>query len=201
MKRSRWRCGATLMELVVSSLLMIILGIALATLLSTSYNSKDIVVGQNNAYAQARNVVDTLADHIRNAQRYTTNNQVMSAAAAADITIYSDNTGGNTVEYKLDTTTSPKSLKMITVSGGTTTTTTLLSGMQSLQFTYYIGSGTAFYNPSGSWITTTSPNAPTAAELPNVGAILITANVSVGGYNREISSFVRLRNSPYKTAL
>jgi type II secretory pathway pseudopilin PulG len=201
MKRSRRRCGATLMELVVSSLLMIILGIALATLLSTSYNSKDVVVGQNNAYAQARNVVDTLADHIRNAQRYTTNNQVMSAAAAADITIYSDNTGGNTVEYKLDTTTSPKSLKMITVSGGTTTTTTLLSGMQSLQFTYYVGSGSAFYNASGSWTTTTSPNAPTAAELPNVGAIQITANVSVGGYNREISSFVRLRNSPYKTAL
>jgi type II secretory pathway pseudopilin PulG len=189
------------MELVISSLLMIVLGLAMATLLKTSYDSKSIVVGQNNAYAQARNVVDTLSDRIRQAQRYPSNNQVLSAAGASDITVYTDNSGSNTVRYWLDTSTTPYTLKMTTVAAGNTTTSTLLTGVATLQFKYYVGSGNSYLAPSGSWATTASPTAPTSGELPNLGAIQVTSNVTINGFSREISSFIRLRNSPYKATL
>ncbi|HLV78834.1 MAG TPA: hypothetical protein VKT32_01095, partial [Chthonomonadaceae bacterium] len=80
-----------------------------------------------------------------------------------------------------------------------TTTTTLLSGVTALQFTYYTDSGAGYSAPSSSWATTTNPNAPTSSEMPNVGAILISATVNINGYSRQMTSFVRLRNNPYKT--
>lgn len=193
MKLRKRRRGALLIELMVSGLMAAVIGCALVLMFQTTYTNQADVNGLNTSYASVRQVMDTLADHLRNAQSYNSN--VMSAATASSITIYTDTTGNNTARYYL----SSSALKEDVTSSGTTTTTTLLSGVTALQFTYYTDSGVGYAAPSSNWATTANSNAPTTSEMPNVGAILISVTVSINGYSRQMTSFVRLRNNPYKT--
>ena len=77
-------------------------------------------------------------------------------------------------------------------------TTVLLTDVQSLQFTYYVSSSANFTSTTAQWTTTTNANAPTAAEIPNIGAIGINVTINSNGYTRTLSTIVRLRNSPAK---
>lgn len=199
MRRYRRHRGALLIELLVAGILSLLVGAGLVMSLQTTYSSRNTIGSQTLTYAGTRQVIDTLADKLRNAQSYaSTSHSVLSAATASDITIYSDTTG-NTTRYWLDTSVSPAALKTTVTTGGLATTTTLLSGVSSLQFTYYKNTAASYASPTGYWVTTTNPNAPTDGEKPNVGAVYITATVNINGYSRSIASFLRLRNSPYKS--
>lgn len=197
MRHKRRHRGSLVIELLVAGIMSCLIGAALIMQLETTYNSRSTISGQNITYAGARAVLDTLADRLRNAQQLGSGSYpVMLSAAASDITIYTNSTG-DTARYWRDTTASPAALKWKNTVSGVSTTTTVLSGVTALTFTYYVSSGGSYNNGSGSWQTTASPNAPTVAEIPNVGAIDIAATVNINGYSRTIDTFVRLRNSPH----
>lgn len=183
--------GMILIELLMASLAALVLGTALLAMIQADVMGVSTVQGQSIADAQARQPLDILADNIRAAYPYgSTTPSCLEAASSNSIYCYTD-ASGDYVRYWLDTTVSPAALKK-TVG---TTTTVLISGVQSLQFTYYV-SGGAYTPVSGSWVTTASPNAPTSGELPNIAAVKITATVTLNGYTRQLSTTVRLRNSP-----
>ena len=197
MRQRTRRRGALLIELMFSGLMAVVIGCALVMMFQTTYTNRTDINGLNTTYAGVRQVIDTLADHLRNAQSYNNAGtyNVMSAGSASSVTIYTDTTGNNMARYYL----SNSALMEDVTSSGTTTTTTLLSGVTALTFTYYEVSGLNYSAPSASWSTTANANAPTSSEMPNVGAILISATVNINGYTRQMTSFVRLRNNPYKS--
>jgi hypothetical protein len=187
------------METLIASLLSLLMGAALLVLVQGTYSSRSVITGENNVNAGAREVMDLLADHIRNAQLYNngSNYVVFSAASSNSLTCYT-NTTGDTIRYWLDTSASPYVLKQTQTVGGVATTTTILSGVQSLTYTYYVDNGTNYTAATSSWATTTIPSNPLSTEIPNVSAVSITATVTVNGYSRQLSTFIRLRNSPNK---
>ncbi|HEV2473095.1 MAG TPA: hypothetical protein VGS41_10540, partial [Chthonomonadales bacterium] len=64
---------------------------------------------------------------------------------------------------------------------------------------YYVPPSGYYIASIANWNTTASPTAPTSSELPTIGAIQIFATTGSSGYSRTITTFVRLRNSPYKS--
>lgn len=183
--------GTILIELIVSTLVALVIGAALITVIQTNITSQLILQGQNNTDVQTRMPLDILCDNIRNAQPYGTYPApVLQAAGSATVSCYIDTTG-DYAKFWIDTSTSPATLKKTVGS----TTTVLATGAQTLQFTYYVSGGN--YTPaSTSWVTTANPNAPTSGEIPNIAAIGISLTMSINGYTRTLSSLVRLRNSP-----
>ena len=130
-------------------------------------------MGENLALRDTRRCLDALANGLINAQ-LVTGQGVFSAATTNSITCYTTTTGTTTVRYWLDTSTSPGTLKQTDSSG----TKTLLTDVQSLQFTYYVSSSANFTSTSAQWTTTSNANAPTAAEIPNIGGIGINASIN-----------------------
>jgi hypothetical protein len=194
----RRHAGNTMIEVMVAGLIALLSGSALIALLQSSYTASAINLGQNTVNASVRAPLDLLADRLRSAQSYYNGTlyKAISAASASDITLYTDTTGNNTARYWLDTTVTPHVLKQTLTTGGTPTTTTILSGVQTLNFTYWVSGGN--YNAGLSiWVKTALPQQPTAAELPKIGAIQIQIGALINGYSRTINSCVRLRNSPY----
>lgn len=198
MNRSSFRRGSTLIEIMLAGMAALMVGAALIILVQTSYSSQQITVQENLAYVTVRKTLDTLTDHLRNAQENPVSSTycVFSAATSNSITLYTD-TSQNTERYYIDTATSPYSLKRTQTVSGVATTTVILSGINSMTFTYYLPSGST-YN-AATWNTTANPNAPTSTELPNVAAVGVSVNVTVGSCTRTITTFVRLRNSPYRS--
>jgi|SRR5579884_1400186 len=198
MRPGKSRRGSLLIELLVGSFIALLIGAAVAIELQTSYSSRNVIMGQNMTYAGARQVIDTLANRLRNAQQYQSGSSyvVLSAASASDITIYTDS-AGDTCRYWQDSSVSPPVLKMTTTTGGTATTTQLMSGLSSLTFTYYKSSSGTYNGTSSNWVTTTNPNAPTSSEMPNVAAIDIAATENINGFTLTLDTLVRLRNSPH----
>ena len=202
MRRHTRRTGALLIEFMFALLCALLVGASLAVLIQCTYSSQNIVMGDNMTYVSARKTMDVLAAHLSDAQAYQTSASpvtysVLSAGTVSSVTCYLDSVG-NTERYWLDTTTSPPSLKRTQTISGVATTTVVVSGLATtngLTFTYYITNGTNYTNSS--WVSTTTT--PTAANLPAVGAIGITATISINGYARQLTSFVRLRNSPYRS--
>ena len=197
-RRSRSSAGSLLIELLVGSIIALFIGAAIAIEIQTSYDSQAVITGENMTYAGARQVIDTLANRLRNAQQYQSGStyQVLSAATASDITLYSD-AAGDTVRYWLDTTVTPNALRMTTTTGGTATTTTLIPNVSSLTFTYYKSSASTYNGASSNFVTTTNANAPTSAEMPQLSAIDIAATMNINGYTFTLDTLVRLRNSPH----
>ena len=197
MKRIPSRRGALLIDILIALVLSLIVGAALATLINITYYVSRTLTGQNSADTRARNQVDTLADQLRNAQSMTSGSvkKVFSAAAASDLTCYLNSTG-DTQRFWLDTTTTPPTFKRSQTLSGVKTTTVLLSSVSALQFTYYQQAQANYTAASSAWSATASPHAPTAAELPNIGAVSISVTVTTNSYTNQISTFVRLRNSP-----
>jgi hypothetical protein len=181
------------MEVLVATVAALVVGTAMLAMIQANITSFFLTQGQNVADATARQPLDILADEVRGAQPYS--GSALQAAASNSITLYTSTAGAYT-QFWLDTTVNPPALKSTTSTG---TTTVLVSGVQSLQFTYYIptSSGSAAYTPPTSgWATTASPHAPVTAELSEIGAVQIVATLSLNGYSRQLTTFVRLRNSP-----
>ena len=194
----RTRRAVTLIELLVSVLMTLVISGALFTVFTNTFATRDVVVGQGTAETNARTPIDTLADHLRDAQQYWTTgatnptqvsqSSVIAAASATSVTYYKSNNPSDTVQYWLSGT----NLKR-TADG---TTTIVMSNVNSLQFTYWKSNGT--YNDSSA---TNIGSSPAAADLPYLSQITIRASVNIDGYSRELASLVRLRNSPYKVHL
>ena len=190
MRQNRHRAGV-LVEVLVSSLVALFVGAGLVQLVQVDGVSTSLALGQNNADSQTRLPLDVLVDNIRRAYPYkSATPSCVEAAGATTIAVYTDS-AGNYVTYSLDTSTSPATLKR-TKAG---VSTVIVTGVTSLQFTYYTSAG--LYTTTGnSWVTTVNPNSPTATELPTIASVGISLTMTINGYSRTLSSFVRLRNSP-----
>lgn len=205
MRRSR--SGTTLIEMLVSLLMTLVIGAALFSVFTNTYQMHDAAVGQGTTETAARTPIDDLADHLRDAQQYwntvagaqptsVSQSSVIAAGTASSVTYYESNSSSDTVRYWLSGTNLER-----TVGGNTTV---VLTNVQALTFTYYkapSGSYNVDYNDVSLFTTTTNANQPSAAELPYLSQIGIDATVTIGGYTRELACVVRLRNSPYKVNL
>ena len=195
-KRGGRRRGISLLETLISALAALLIGAAILMLFQATIVSSQTSTGQTAAYADARRALNVLSDRIRNAQMVS-GTGAFSAASTSSITCYTDSTGANTAQYWLDTSTTPGSLKQTIKIGASSAVTTILhNNVQSLTFTYYVGNGSNF--TSSTWAKTANPNAPTAAELPTLGAIQLDVNSNDSGRTRPIQTLIRLRNSPNK---
>jgi hypothetical protein len=184
--------------MLVSLLMTLVIAGALFSVFTNTFASRDVVVGQGNAETNVRTPLDTLADHLRDAQQYWTTGSnmptqvsqsaVIADASATSVTYYKSNSSTDTVQYWLDGT----DLKR-TADGSTTV---VMSNVNSLAFTYWKSNGN--YNDSSA---TNIGSSPAAADLPYLSQITIDASVNIDGYSRELVSLVRLRNSPYKVHL
>lgn len=179
--------GSLMIEMLVGSIIAVLIGAVVFHAFVSAADAKDVVIGQNKSAANARAPIDVMADHLRNAQMYTSTNAVLYDAAQSDITYYSDKAGSK-IRYYLS---NGDLLRQV----GDATATTALQDVTSLTFTYYKASA---YN-STSTTTTTNSHVPTTAELPYITSVRIDAVVQLDGYTTEYSSTVRLRNSPKRT--
>ncbi len=204
-----YRCrGVTLVEMLVSMLMTIVIAGALFSIFTNTYASRDFAVGQGTAETDARTPLDNLADHLRDAQQYHTveppatvaQSSVIAAGTATSVTYYETNsvtgkvTSSDTVRLWLSGTNLNR-----TEAG---TTTTILTDVKSLALTYYkvTADANGKYNYNNPSVTQTA-DPPVAGDYPYITQINIDATVNNGGYQRELTSVVRLRNSPYKLSL
>ena len=184
--------GGTLIELLIGCLVALLTGAALVSLQQTSYVANFTVLGQNFANTSSRRPLDIIGDTLRNAQSVGPGiGQSLVAASASDVTCY---TATGTSRIYLDT--SSHTLMRAKDNGSGAVTQTLVPNVQSLQITYYMPAGNAYNASVAGWTTTADPNAPSAAELPSVGAVNIVATVSANGETRTLQTFIRMRNSP-----
>jgi hypothetical protein len=181
--------GALMFELLVGGLIALVLGGGIMALMQGTYASRKAVMGQNASAAAARQPIDTLADHVRNAFLNSNANwTAISAATETSVTYYVDS-AGTTVRYYV----SNGALRRVDSSGDTVK----LTGISSFSFTYY---KSVQYNAAAVF-PTDNPHAPTTAELPYLTAIQIAATVEIDGFQSYYETVVRLRNSPRKTSL
>lgn len=187
------RAGVTLVELMVGIVITLFLGSVFWGIMTISYSVNYNVVGKNMVSADARRAVELLASHLTNAQLNKSTstgvlNSAIHAAAATDITYYTDATGADTVRYRLSGTN-----LLRTDSGGDSVAATHI---QSISLKYF--KATAY---NSAWVPTTDPVAPTAAELVQLAGIEVKVTVTRDGYSADYTSMVRLRNSPKKSKL
>ena len=186
MRRMR---GAIMVDMLMGLLVSFLVGAVIMSAMQSSVTARDVVNEQNESQTNARQPLDIMADHLRNAQLASTApEQVIGAGSATSVTYYVDS-ARTAVTYSLSGTT----LQRV----DNATTTTVLTGVSSLRFTYY---KIATYNAAG-FVACTSPSAPSALELARLAAIQIDATVTQDGYTSSYSTIVRLRNSPKKTRL
>ena len=199
------------MELLVATFTTALILFMIFWLYSAGVTAQKAVYNESAQADNAAGPLNTVGDHLRNAQMCLSANgctagvqgSVLSAASANDITYYTDgtNANGSPVRYHL------VGNNLVRTVGATNKT--VLYNISSLTTTYYkitsLASGSATqaaYNSTPAHVsTTTNANAPTAAELPNLAAIRITATSVIDGHTVQYSTFVRLRNSPYRVNL
>jgi len=209
MRRKKQR-GMTLLEVLVALLVTSFVLITLGVLFALGVTAERDVYDEPAQADNASEPLNTVADHLRNAQNCTASNgctggvqgSVLAAASESDITYYSDgtNANGSPVRYHL------VGSNLMRPVGATDIP--VLQNISSLTFTYYKittlakGSATQVEYNSPTFSKTANENAPTAAELPNLAAIQITAtSVRTGHQTVQYSTLVRLRNSPYRVNL
>lgn len=186
MKRIR---GAILMDMLMGLMVSFLVGAVIMSAIQTSVSARQTIMEQNDSQTEARQPLDIMADHLRNAQLASTApQQVLAAGTATSLTYYSD-AARTPITYALSGTTLNRT------DGGNTTV--VLTGVTSLRFSYY---KIASYNAAG-FVACTTPTAPLSTELTRLAAIQIDASVTQDGYTSSYSTIVRLRNSPKKLRL
>ena len=194
----RNRAGFTLIELVVALLVSAFVMSALLTAMVDTARHDRAVQGMGEAEKGAREQLDTLVDHVRNAQQFKLVSDVLQpyrviAAGAGDsLTYYTDSAGGS-VRYYL----ANRELRRDATQIGEGETPIFMD-VDSLVFTYYKVNSLNFYSGVDFC---DDPQAPTAAEIPNLARIDISITTSVDGQPRNLFSQIRLRNSPRKERL
>jgi len=186
------RKAFTLIETLVSLIIVSIILIGLFNTFGATEAGSDAILDQGSADANASSQVDSLADHIRNAAtcENAANGMVGSALDAGNatgFTYYIDSNCTKVFYFLLGTKLERKDPNGTTVE---------MTNVQSVTCTYYtMGS---YY---GTLIPTANPNQPTPAEAPKVSAVKITVSVAENGYVGTYETIVRLRNSPMKQYL
>lgn len=189
----RSNSGLTIIELVITLAITLMVSGALLRVFVDSTTNIAFVEGQNDAEAQARQPLDTLIDHLRNAQVYKAADlAVIESATATSVAYYASDSATDTVRYFLDGT----DLKR--TEGGVTNI--VMGNVQELEFTYFKANTSPPRYYTGT-VPTDDPNAPTAEELPLLAQINVRVVANVDGYMRQLEGFVRLRNSPFKGRL
>jgi Tfp pilus assembly protein PilW len=191
MRNRGWTAVELLVGMVITSLMLI----AMYFLFMAQYNVQSVTYDVTASARDARNPLDMIGDHVRMAAMCDstqgcvgTNNSVIDAASANALTYYTSAAGAK-AQYHLSGTTLVRTVGVVN--------TNALVNVTSLALTYYKSST---YN-NANLTTTTTANAPTAAELPLLSAIRITASTTTNGRSIHYSTLVRLRNSPKKTNL
>lgn len=192
--RRRFQAGLTMIELVVTLVIVsLTLGMVFWGLISlqTLWNN---MLDQNTLVSQNRAALDTVVDHIRDAQPCQnasngTYNSVIAASAAGYITYYTDSANCGTAKYYV------ASGNLYRLVG--TTSTIVAQNVTGLTAVYYTSTS---YN-SATLTATTSANSPSSTELPNLNSALVTVNSSLNGKTASSSTWVRFRNSPKKATL
>ena len=105
-----------MMELMVATTSMVLLGAALVMLMVTTYQVRNTLQGQSNTDWQVRNAVNIFADSISNAQSYQISsspitNSALQAASINSVSCYTSSTTGAYRKYWYDSTT--KTIKQI----------------------------------------------------------------------------------------
>ena len=188
--RLRFHRGGAMLQLLLSSALSLFVGSMLLMFVRIHMVSRQLAMDQHSAELTAWRPMHLLADNLRKAQQYGSSNATLAAATANSVTLY-DDTLGNTSRYWLDATQTPPVLNRTRG----TQTQQLATGMKALTFTYYLATGKTPAQ-GACWVATANPNAPTAAELPNIVAVGVTITVAVDGGTRDMTTTVRLRNGP-----
>ncbi len=176
MKLKSRKSGFTLIEILVGTLCMSIVGLGILTLIRTGYDSQWMLMNQNDANTWARSGIDTMIDKVRGMASLT-------SAAANDITFADSN--GNAIRYWVNT--GDHTLR--TTSGGNPSGGTIVArGAQTLSFNYW------------SYIASAWSASNTPASTATVGVIDITANVTLNGYTRQVFSSAKLRQIRFSNA-
>lgn len=185
--------GLTIIELVITLVITLMITGTLLRVFVDSTTNQVFVENQNDAEAKARQPLDTLIDHLRNAQAAKDADLAVIQSGTADsVTYYSSNSSVDTVRYFLDGTDLKRTENGVT--------TVVMGDVQELEFTYFQSNVSPPQYYTGT-VTTADPNAPTADELPLLAQIDVRVVANVDGYVRELQGFVRLRNSPFKGRL
>lgn len=158
------------MELLVVALIMVTVGSGVVNIYFAVGDANTRIMDQNGADATVRQVLNTVADHVRGAQIIT--------QASANSLSYTDNSG-NTVSYWYSNGALRYSLNGVPSAGQV-----MVSSLQSLTYTYQYWNGSA-------WVT------GTPADLTTIGGLNISAGVLVGTATRTVSSAVRIREVRY----
>lgn len=186
--------GGMLVELLVSLVILMVIGAGIFQYFVAANIGNESVMSGNKATTDARQPVDIVADHIRNAQQYTGNGgvtySVVHSASPTSITYYGTE-GGATVTYALSGTT----LQRTDASG----TTDVLFNVSSLNFRYFLAPGsTVYYSTS---LVEGDPATFTLTERSRIAVVELSGSVIVNGYPRTFKTEIRLRNSPRKARL
>jgi len=167
-------------------------GLALYRGFQLVYVGYNTAMATNQSVAGARDAMDILANHVRNASVCNQTSgcnrfSVLDQANETGFTYYINTAGGKTQYYYAGGT-------LYRSSNGTTTA--VLSGLTSLSISYF--KCTTYH---GTWLPTTNPNAPATLEMPSVAGIVIRAVFTQDGVPTTIATTIRMRNAPRKTRL
>lgn len=179
-------------------LLISVIGALIAAMIfqqmSTLLAGQNMDMDNNLASSQTRQSLDAVADHLRNADACT-----VSASGTVDSVLDLTNTNATSVTYYGNGTCTK--VRYFLTNGtlsrtDNNVTTIIVRNVTALTFKYYKATT---YNAA--WTLTTSPSAPTAAELPFVCGIQMDITTNSNNVTNRIQTTVRLRNAPKKTNL
>jgi hypothetical protein len=210
MRRQSRRTGMIMLEVLIAAMGSLMVGSALLALIKCTYTAQTVTVGENMTYSGAREGINIIADHLRTSQPFLIQASpalysVISADAGASatsgtsVTCYILSPGtqtstGDTERYYLA---GGNLMRQQTLAGVLQTATTVLPNVTGLTFVYYTDPG-ATYTTLAAWPTVTLSSPATVAQLTSLAAIQVTVTMGVNGFSRQISSLIRLRNSPYR---
>ncbi|RYG45944.1 hypothetical protein EON79_11390 [bacterium] len=187
----------TLISLVIGSLVAFVVFQQFGSLFSGIKANTDAA----GMAVDARQALDTMADHFRNATPCTTcstnTNSVFQTANATTFTYYTSNDGSAWVQYKYYSTTQgvykAQTLYRVQNDG---VVKAVASNITTFSLTYY---KTSFYNASvlnTPW--TAISGVPNTSDYPSICGVRFDLTVTWNGKPTRIQTMVRLRNSPKK---
>lgn len=158
--------GMTLIEMMVVTLIGVLLGTGVWTLLRSTYDSQYLILNQNQANTKCRTALDAMLETLRGATALTTaqSGEVICTHPSGTIRFWRSN--GKLL----------KTVNSIPADGSTVS-----DGITGMYIIYFTKSG-------GSWTSSSNPSVPS-----NVGAVEVNMTSSVNGYSRSMKGTVEIR--------
>src|SRR5437867_3811182 len=130
MKRSNMRRGMTLMELLISGLIMALIGTGIYNMIRASYDSQNRIINQNTSIARSRQAVDDWVDQLRGAANIT-------QADNTSVTLV--NNAAQTIKFWKSGTDIRRTINSLPTAGDI-----VVRNVSALDLTYWTWSGTAW---------------------------------------------------------